>query len=120
MVRFCTWLAFSSTIWLSRLGGSGGKNCQWITASPSDVPQNPTCATRKSPCTEGLDIVPEEKAMEPGGSMLVPKTQGTLVLHTSFCSTVSKEVVSGVTVSVTIQPLEATSTFWSMELVKVR
>src|SRR3954466_8903265 len=94
----------SSTISVSRVTGAGGENCQCSTAVPGWVAQNAILATLKSgPLYMGLRRAPEAKAIEPGPTVTPRNRQGLGPLQTSFCSTASNMVVSGVTVPVSTQ-----------------
>ena len=93
------------------MGGSGGENCQWSTAVPGATAQKPMRATLNGgPLYGGLSSAPEAKAAEPGGTILPRKLHGAGPLHTSFCSTASKTVLSGVTVPVSTHDVAIWST----------
>src|SRR5438552_3039867 len=113
---------FTSTISVSRLAGAVGENCQWRIAWPGAVPQNAMLATRNLPYAQSGQPPknPDAKARLPGSVVSPLKMQESGPLHTSFCSTVSKVVRSGVTVLVSTQPGEPAFTFCIRELVKVR
>src|SRR5690349_2298723 len=105
---------FWSTIAVSRVGGAGGENCQWRTAVPGWVAQNDIRATAKSgPLYAGFISAPEANPIDPGGTGTPRNVHGVGPLHTSFCSSASNTVVSGVTVEVSTHEPEVAETLSS-------
>ena len=95
-----TIMLFESTIWVSRVIGSGGENCQWIVNWPGCHAHSGIVAMRKSgphPLVQVLKA-PRAIAPHPMGVLMLRNTQGPpSPLHHSFCSTVSKVEVSALT-----------------------
>ncbi len=80
-------------IWVSRLDGAGGLNCQLRVAVPACVAQKASVATLKgipSVGPGGLVRAPEAKLISPGLEGKPLKSQGAGPLHTVFCKTESK------------------------------
>src|SRR5437868_10789010 len=126
-------LLLKSTIFVSRMAGAGGANCQWMIAWPAAVAQKPTWAIRNICWSWGggwsgsgqpdgqLIKAPEANANEPGATATPRKLQGLGPLQTSFCRVASKTDRSPVTVLVCTQlvPIEDTLAFccgWEVEV----
>jgi hypothetical protein len=106
---------------VSRVAGAGGENSQRSVAVPGATAQKAILATRNGgPEYGGLFSAPLAKAMVPGPTVFPRKIQLPGPLHTSFCSTASKTVLSAVTVFVSTQPANVALTLSSNSCVKVK
>src|SRR3954447_20326420 len=94
------WLLISM-ISVSRMDGAGGENCHCSVPVPPVAAHKVICATLNSPGPQPLGQLPrapDANARFPGRVFTPRNVHGPGPLHTSFCRTASKVLVSAATV----------------------